>query len=164
MKKEEINWIIDNIEYIEKLKRDIKFDISEFSRDECEERSFMILVDKEDFCCELDAFIILIEKLEYEEQEWGQELFLDNKNRIETFKKFLFTGLNNMFVKQIPYKEFEERVNQYLNGMDYLNAYSMFRCKTQNADITCLFDDWNLYQVFGVSEKNYFIYLWYTTA
>lgn len=154
---------IENSDYIRNLKRNFDTNIFKFTNHDSEENSCLIQVKKTHFIAPEEAFILLFEKLLYEELSLSYISFL-------TDDKEAFYTQNNVF-EQIAEMTFEKAVNSKAVS-DFKETNISFDEKianfieTQlvNSELFQVIKDWNCLKLFGYNNDYYFLYSWSTSA
>ena len=157
MTQSQLTWIIENIQYIETINRHIPFNIEYHSVHE--DYSFLVRVKKCFVYSELDAFLLLNERLEYYIQEWTEDEFLVNDQRMTTTMLFLIPTWKEMNVASITWKDFADQILEYPTSKEFEFFY-----EDKQHSVCTLIDRWNWIEAFGESDEEYFHFLWYTTA
>ncbi|MDQ0899422.1 hypothetical protein [Paenibacillus sp. V4I7] len=133
------------------------FNIDEYRRPSDEVSSFLITVKRDMIQSEINAYILLLERLEYHEEEWNwsEKLVLSSRdavlNRIlNRIDKGVFSSIDSqMLAKKILEVDID---------------IDVYRELTNESSNIIIFDDWNLLEIMGRNEDNYFLFTWYTTA
>lgn len=154
---------IENFDYIKSIKRDFDTNIFKFTNHDSGESSYLILVRKNHFSTPEEAFLLLFEKLLYEELGLSYIRFL-------TDDKEAFYTQNNI-VEQISEITFEKAVNSKAIS-DFKETNISFDVKianfieTQltNSELFQIMKDWNCLKFFGYNNDYYFLYSWSTSA
>ncbi|MCG7380824.1 hypothetical protein MH215_27965 [Paenibacillus sp. ACRSA] len=133
------------------------FTIQEFTRPETEEASYLLSINKNLVSSEQEAFLLLLEKLEYLEEGLEWEETLVKENRQEVIKRILYYINKNGKVEGINSNEIIKKIEYYGGDINHESEFT-------NSTNTLIYDDWNLFQVLGSNETNYFLFIWYTTA
>lgn len=155
--------IIENSEYIRGLKRDFDTNIYKFTNHESEETSCFLLTRKICFKAPEEAFILLFEKLLYEELGLSYIRFLtDNKESFYT---------QNNIVEQISDMTFEKSVNSYAllkykeTNLSFDERITGFIENQLNiSELFMIMKDWNCLKFFGYNDDYFFLYSWNTSA
>lgn len=154
---------IGNSDYIRDLKRNFDTNIFKFTNHNSEESSCLILAKKTHFIASEEAFILLFEKLLYEELGLSYMRFL-------TDDKEAFYNQNNV-VEQISEMNFEKAVNsKAVSDFKETNISfdekiaSFFETQLANSELFQLIKDWNCLNLFGYNNDYYFLYSWSTSA
>jgi hypothetical protein len=154
---------IENLDYIKSIKRDFDTNIFKFTNHDSGESSYLILVRKKHFSTPEEAFLMLFEKLLYEELGLSYIRFLtDDKEAFYT---------QNKVVEQISEMTFERGVNSKAIS-DFKETNTSFDAivtnfiETQltNSELFQVIKDWDCLKFFGYNDDYYFLYSWNTSA
>lgn len=133
------------------------FTVSEFKRPEWEETAFLVTL-KKDVYIELQAFIMLIERLEYVQEEWDWNEPVVEENRPYVLRRIVEYLIDSQKYEKVDAITIIEKVNS-------LNLHVEFTGQvTKNSSNLIVYNDWNFFQVFGYNQENYYLITWYTTA
>lgn len=159
----EVIKFIENLDYIKNLKRNFDTNIFKFTNHESEENSCFLLVRKNNFSTPEEAFILLFEKLLYEEFGLSYIRFLtDNKES--------FYAENNV-VEQICEMTFRKAINsKAISDFKETNITidekitNFIETQLTNSELFQVIKDWNCLKLFGYNDDYYFLYSWSTSA
>jgi|AraplaMF_Col_mLB_1032019.scaffolds.fasta_scaffold04368_5 hypothetical protein len=135
-----------------------EFSIRTFSRPSSEEAAFFITVSKDKTKSDLEAFLLLLERLEFAEQEWSWDKQHFEEISIHDLHHVLHYLVKNGEFLAIDGEAALRRIQVHADDFDVGSVVTI-----DSANVL-LFDDWNLMQLFGYNQNNYYLYLWYTTA
>ena len=106
----------------------------------------------------IEGFILLLERLEYIEEEWEWDKTLVKHNRINVLYKAVYYVMKNGLFEEISGTTAVKKINE-------MNADIELEHEIANdSNNVVIFDDWNLFQLLGHNEEIVYLYIWYTTA
>ncbi|WP_310829159.1 hypothetical protein [Paenibacillus pedocola] len=106
----------------------------------------------------MEGYILLQERLKYCEDEllWEEKSVI--QNRIGILNQILHYSIENGDFRVVSSDEASQRINQLDIEINYKDIL------ISNSKNLVIYDDWNLYELFGENENDYYLFIWYTTA
>jgi len=134
------------------------FTIEEFRSQTDESCSTLITLKKSEIDSEIHAFILLLERLEYheEEWEWNEKLVVASRDTV-LHKIFTYMREKGDFAR-IDFQTASKKINEFDIDIDVNKEL------TEDSHNVIIFDGWNLLQVAGSNADHYYLFTWYTTA
>ncbi len=162
MQRDEIVDLLNDLEYIQKLKRVFDVDIFKFSNHSSEEQCIMMITDKDSFKCTEDALILLYERLIYEDESIPYIEFVSGNKEV-FYHKYIYPYSDGFNVSAISFEFFREEFIDVIPSID-VNYHDYIINRISGAKLFEVRNEWNSQCAFGICENWYFIYYWYGMA
>ncbi len=119
---------------------------------------YLLSIEKSEVKSEMEGYILLQERLKYCEDEllWEEKSVI--QNRIGILNQILHYSIENGDFRVVSSDEASQRINQLDIEINYKDIL------ISNSKNLVIYDDWNLYELFGENENDYYLFIWYTTA
>ncbi|MFW5437580.1 hypothetical protein [Paenibacillus apiarius] len=135
-----------------------EFRIQAYIEPASEVASYLISLDRRYVNTIMEGFLLLLERLEYIEEEWEWDKTLVEQNRISVLYKAVYYVVKNGLFAEISRQSAVEKINQMNTDIECEREI------TDDSSNIVIFDDWNLFQLLGSNQDNVYLYIWYTTA
>ncbi|MBN3527360.1 hypothetical protein [Paenibacillus apiarius] len=135
-----------------------EFRIQAYIEPASEVASYLISLDRRYVNTIMEGFLLLLERLEYIEEEWEWDKTLVEQNRISVLYKAVYYVVKNGLFAEISRQSAVEKINQMNTDIECEHEI------TDDSSNVVIFDDWNLFQLLGSNQDNVYLYIWYTTA
>ncbi|MCY9517871.1 hypothetical protein [Paenibacillus apiarius] len=135
-----------------------EFRIQAYIEPASEVASYLISLDRRYVNTIMEGFLLLLERLEYIEEEWEWDKTLVEQNRISVLYKAVYYVVKNGLFAEISRQSAVEKINQMNTDIECEREI------TDDSSNVVIFDDWNLFQLLGSNQDNVYLYIWYTTA
>lgn len=135
-----------------------EFRIQAYIEPASEVASYLISLDRRYVNTIMEGFLLLLERLEYIEEEWEWDKTLVEQNRISVLYKAVYYVVKNGLFAEISRQSAVEKINQMNTDIECEHEI------TGDSSNVVIFDDWNLFQLLGSNQDNVYLYIWYTTA
>lgn len=134
------------------------FTIEEYRHPADEVSSFLITLKRAEIDSDLKAFILLLERLEYHEEEWNwNEKIVRSCRDTVLGKIFKYISKNGVFIN-IDSQTITKKISEIDIDIDVYKEITTESCNI------IIFDEWNLLQLAGKNADNYYLFVWFTTA
>ncbi|MCY9697330.1 hypothetical protein [Paenibacillus alginolyticus] len=147
-----------SVEFIKGLPFIERFTIQEYRHPSDEVSSYLITLRRSELISDLDAFILLLERLEYHEEEWNW-----NEKLVKSCRGTVLNKIFNFINKDgVCAKIDSHTLTKKISEVDI--EIDVYREITKESCNFIIFDNWNLLQSVGRNDNTYYLFIWYTTA
>lgn len=135
------------------------FHIQEDHQPRWEASAFFLSLEKTEIPHPAGAFLLLMERLEYWEQEWTWEKgSVKNSNRQLILSRVIDPVIRFGLFIEIDVKNTLGKLDEQDIEFDYRSIV------TAESTNTLIYDEWNDFLLFGCNAHRYYVIQWYTTA
>ncbi|MFS0557667.1 hypothetical protein [Brevibacillus sp. 179-C9.3 HS] len=135
------------------------FHMQEDHQPRWEASAYLLSLEKTEVPLPADAFLLLMERLEYWEQEWAwEEKSVTNSNRRLILCRVIDPLIRSGLFKEIDVKHTLGKLDEQDIEFDYRSIV------TADSTNSLIYDEWNDFLLFGCNAHHYYVIRWYTTA
>ncbi|MCO4852491.1 hypothetical protein [Bacillus vallismortis] len=134
--------------------------IQEFHQPDSESFVFYLTAERPEERAVEDVFLLLMERKEYAEEGWEWNRAAAEKNRDAVITKILEPVIEHGIFSEIDGLSVLQRILAF----DYKGIQLDERLFTDESRHVVIYDEWNLFVVFGYEGTKAYLYTWFTTA
>lgn len=135
------------------------FHIQEDRQPRWEASAYLLSLEKTEVPHPVDAFLLLMERLEYWGEEWAwEEINVKNSNRQLVLSRVIDPLIRFGVFMKIDVKNTLGKLEELGIEIDFGSIV------TAGSTNTLIYDEWNDFLLFGGNANHYYVIQWYTTA